>query len=130
VLVDETGTNASLFSFFVAQDRLKKAQSESPEPIRNIEMPSATISKPIEAKSSSVSSWSARRLVFRRYSPTLLQAPAPLDRHDYPWLKNAIPAAANTTNATSKTTANGMRITSAAAPVVVLCISLIPTIDR
>jgi hypothetical protein len=52
VFVDETGTNASLFSFFVAQDRLKKAQSESPEPIRNIEMPSATISKPIEAKSS------------------------------------------------------------------------------
>jgi len=60
----------------------------------------------------------------------LIQALAPLGCSDYLWLKNAKPAAANTTNATSKATANGIRITSAALPIVVLCISLIPTIDR
>jgi hypothetical protein len=59
-----------------------------------------------------------------------LQTPASLGRSDHLWLKNAIPAAASTTSATSKPTAKGIRITSADLPVVVLCISLIPTMDR
>jgi hypothetical protein len=43
----------------------------------------------------------------------------PLCKPLYLGLKNAIPATASTIRATSRTTANGMRMTSAALPVVV-----------
>ena len=49
---------------------------------------------------------------------------------DYLWLRNANPTATSTIKATTRTTANGMRMTSAALPVVVPWASRMPTIAR
>ena len=57
----------------------------------------------------------ARAVLSRLAAPSGYSFCKPL----YLGLKNAIPATASTIRATSRTTANGMRITSAALPVVV-----------